>query len=245
MTDARTREPRVGYLQEVSRRLSREYGDPRLNNKDDPLDELIFIILSAKTTESSYLRTYNALECAFPGWFGILSARPSRVRELIASGGLSTKKERQIRALLRKVDALRIRDLKEYLSESNDEAAEGFLETLPGVGTKSARCVLMYSLERRVFPIDTHVSRVLSRLGVYRSRRLTGPVQDRIQAMIPPEVRYPLHVNLVAHGRAVCTSANPGCRSCLLIDLCRFGSSHYSGGRSTHKSASTNVGKYR
>ena len=208
-------------LRHVSVALSKEYGDPRLHNKSNPLDELIFIILSAKTVESSYLRTYKALRRAFPAWSGILKATPGTVAREIEVGGLAAKKESQIRSLL---EAIRRRTGKvslSFLFEATDHQAEAFLTSLPGVGLKTARCVLMYSLGRTVFPVDTHVRRVLSRLGAIEFERLTDGVQDSIQAEVP-KIRYLLHVNLVAHGRAICRARDPLCDRCVLSDVCLY-----------------------
>src|SRR3990172_6550577 len=121
-------------LRIVVRRLSQQYGDPRHHNKDDPLDELIFIILSGKTSEESYLRTFDALKSRFPTWVDLLSSLPNEV--------------------------------------------EDFLVSLPGVGLKSAKCVTMYSLGRRSFPVDTHVRRVLTRLCMVAISRLDDRAQD-------------------------------------------------------------------
>jgi endonuclease III len=213
---------REGDLVLVSDRLSQEYADPRLGNKDDPLDELIFIILSARTAESGYSRTYRALRDAFHSWFDILGTPEGSVARIISSGGLAEKKERQIRSLLQAVrDRTERKDLS-FLQRMSTEEAEGFLTTLPGVGLKTARCVLMYSMGRNVFPVDTHVRRVLSRLGFVRYQRLTSRVQDQIQQTIPVRLRYKLHVNLVAHGRAVCTARRPSCERCILNHLCDY-----------------------
>ena len=209
-------------LRRVSARLSREYGDPRLHNKSNPLDELIFIVLSAKTAESSYLRTYNALRRAFRPWSRILGATRADVTREIEIGGLARKKEAQIRSLL---ETIRLRTGKvslSFLSRASDEQAEKFLTSLPGVGLKTARCVLMYSLGRDVFPVDTHVRRVLSRLGAIKHERLTDEVQDWIQAAVPPNIRYALHVNLVAHGRVVCRTRTPLCDRCVISDGCSY-----------------------
>ena len=206
----------------ASARLSRQYGDPRHYNKKDPLDELIFIILSAKTTEASYLRTYDALKNAFDDWFHILDTRRGVVAHIISSGGLSYKKEDQIRALLDDVKGRTGAEGLNLLSKMSTNEAEEFLTSLPGAGLKTARCVLMYSLGREVFPVDTHVRRVLSRLGIIRFERLSDKVQNSIQKRVPSEIRYKLHVNLVAHGRAICRARNPLCNSCVLSDICKY-----------------------
>lgn len=209
-------------VRRVATLLRRRYGRPRLQNKGNPLDELVFILLSAKTAEQSYVRTYKALRAAFPDWFGILAAPPRKVRGLIASGGLSVKKERQLRAILRMLHRGGTTDLERFLRQLDDHTAERFLEQLPGIGRKSAKCVLMYSMGRRVLPVDTHVARVFDRLGWYPRRRLTDRVQAEMERLVPPELRYSLHVDLVVHGRAKCTPRRPNCPSCPVRSLCPF-----------------------
>jgi endonuclease III len=183
---------------------------------------LIFIILSAKTAEASYLRTYDALKNAFDDWFHILDTPRGSVAHIISSGGLSDKKEAQIRALLDDIKERTGAEGLNLLSKMSTNEAEEFLTSLPGVGLKTARCVLMYSLGREVFPVDTHVRRVLSRLGIIRFERLSDKVQNSIQKRVPSEIRYKLHVNLVAHGRAICRARNPLCNSCVLSDICKY-----------------------
>ena len=216
----------VDKLHVASACLSRQYGDPRHHNKSDPLDELIFIILSAKTVEASYLRTYDALKNAFGDWFCILDAPRGSVADIISSGGLSEKKEVQIRALLNDIEERTGAKGLNMLSRMSTKEAEEFLTSLPGVGLKTARCVLMYSLDRDVFPVDTHVRRVLSRLGIIRFERLSDKVQNSIQKRVPSEIRYKLHVNLVAHGRAICRARNPLCNSCVVSDICKYFADH-------------------
>jgi endonuclease III len=208
-------------IREVSRRLSVDHGDPRLHNKRDPLDELVFIILSAKTSEPSYLRTYRALKRAFPSWFEILDSPKGSIARLIIKGGLSKKKELQLRQLLTELRDRGTDDLNGLRKLTNAQA-EKFLVSLPGVGLKTARCVLMFSFSRNVFPVDTHVNRVLSRIGLIQPKRLTDRVQDDIQRIIPLDLRHKLHVNLVAHGRAVCKAKNPACESCRVNDMCKY-----------------------
>jgi endonuclease III len=202
--------------------LSREYNNPRLHNKRNPLDELIFILLSSKTSEKSYLSTYLALRKAFKNWFDVLDSPPGAVSRIIVEGGLSNKKEKQLRSLLKEIRTTSKGGTLSFLSKMSTKDAEYYLTSLPGVGLKTARCVLMYSFSRDVFPVDTHVRRILSRLGVANQRRLTDPAQNSIQEAIPIGVRYALHVNLVAHGRAVCKARDPLCSSCVIRDMCSY-----------------------
>lgn len=101
-----------------------------------------------------------------------------------------------------------------------DAEAEAFLTSLPGVGPKVAKCVLMYSLDRKVLPVDVHVHRVARRLG-FATKKRPDTSQDLIEAEIPSNLRYGFHVNAVAHGRKVCKS-EPLCDRCPLVSICRY-----------------------
>jgi len=207
-------------IRRLANDLDRVYGSPRLHNKLGALDELMFILLSSRTGEKVYLGTYECLRREFPNWEGILDSESTHVTRCIGRGGLARKKERWIRGT---IESLTRREGKAdlgFLNDMNDEDAEDYLTSLPGIGLKSARCILMYSLDRAVFPVDTHCRRVFSRLGIIKRERLTDQVQDEIQSMIPLEVRYSLHVNTIAHGRQICLPGNPRCSACFLSRRC-------------------------
>ena len=199
--------PAESTVREVVVRLRRVYGLSRLGNKDDPLDELIFIILSGRTQESTYTATFEALRRRFSSWDEAARAGEAEMRQVIQCGGLAGKKARAIARLLATIrERVGCADLA-FLRDLDDASAEAFLCSLPGVGPKTARCVLAYSLGRPTFAVDVHASRIVRRLGWSRHHRLTDRVQDRLQACVPPDVRLSLHVNFVFHGRRVCSEA--------------------------------------
>ncbi len=212
------REP---HIRAVDERLRAAYGVSRLGNKDDPLDELFFIILSGATTEATYSKTFDALRERFPTWNDVANARQEEIEVVLQPAGLSKKKASAIKAVLAALAANNGSLDLSFLNNQTDEDAYDFLRTLPGVGPKTARCVLAYStLNREAFPVDAHVSRVVQRLGWSAHDRLTDRVHDAVQATIPPDVRQSLHVNLVIHGRTTCKQRRPRCRTCVLRDLC-------------------------
>lgn len=212
--------PDESTVREVAARLRRVYGLSRLGNQDDPLDELIFIILSGRTQESTYTATFEALRRRFSTWDEAARAGEAEIRQVIQGGGLAGKKARAIARLLAAIrERVGCADLG-FLRGLADASAEAFLCSLPGVGPKTARCVLAYSLGRPTFAVDVHVSRIVRRLGWSRHHRLTDRVQDRLQACVPPDVRLSLHVNFIFHGRLVCTKQKPRCGECVLADLC-------------------------
>jgi endonuclease III len=212
------------YLVEIAARLKKKYRDFDHYNLKDPLDELLFIICSTKTEEASYLNSYRSLKESFPTHNAIAAADEGHIARVIARGGLSNLKAKTIRSLL---DAVVVRfgepDL-EPLRSMEDFEAEDFLVSLPGVGKKIGRCVLMYSLGRNVFPVDTHCWRIARRLGWVRPTQKDGHCaprdMDRLQAKIPPKLRFSLHVNMVSLGREICTAIAPRCEQCPVAGWC-------------------------
>jgi endonuclease III len=205
---------------EVERRL-RIYGTSHHGNKDEVLDELVYIILSNQTEEYSYSKTFESLKELFPRWENVANVPLDLVASAIGKGGLQNKKASFIQNAFRKILADFGTLSLDALKQLDDDHAEKYLSSLPGISSKSARCILMYALDREVFPVDTHVWRVSRRLG------WTSPVpkpskrqQEELEKIIPPPLRYSLHVNMVSHGRQTCTTYWPHCEQCVLRDIC-------------------------
>ncbi|MFO7641222.1 MAG: endonuclease III [Candidatus Competibacteraceae bacterium] len=210
---------------EVAAALAARYADFDHHNLKDPLDELLFIICSTKTAEGSYRATFDQLKAVFPTPRDLAEAPAEYIARPLAAGGLSGTKSRAIRALLDTlIDRFGAPTL-EPLRDMSDRDAEAFLTSLPEVGKKVARCVLLYALGRPVFPVDTHCWRIARRLGWVRSTQKDGRCvprdADRLQAKIPPELRFSLHVNLISLGREICTARNPNCAACPIAPWCR------------------------
>lgn len=213
----------VNHRRRASRiveRLAACYGTPRLGNKDDPLDELVYILLSQMTTSPSYSRVYDRLDGAVETWDGVLSMRQHRLVSLIADAGLSRQRAPRLKAILRRIRS----DLGEVsmdaLREMDDQACEEYLTSLPGVGLKTAKCVMMYALGRDVLPADTHVIRVSRRLSLLPPNTPQAQIHPVLEARVRSSDRYAFHVNVVAHGRAVCLAKAPRCAHCCVRRLC-------------------------
>ena len=209
---------------EVASILTRIYGDFAHNNKRNPLDELIFILCSVKTAEHGYSRTYSALRDEFPTFSRLAEAPPDAMAEPLRPGGLYRQKAKGFRdvfdAIIARFGKLSLSDLRRF----DDPSCEAFLTTLRGVGLKVARCVMMYSLDREVFPVDTHCWRIARRLGWVRRTTKDGHVSnrdmDRLQAKIAPSLRFSLHVNFISLGREFCRAAAPRCATCPIAAHC-------------------------
>lgn len=209
---------------EVVRILKEVYGDFNHHNLRNPLDELIFIICSVRTEEYNYLYTYQAIKDKYHTFKELLAASEEEVAEKIKFGGLSKIKARDIKKILTTIDQEFGTPTLDPLQTMDDATCENFLVSLPGVGMKTARCVMMYSLDRQVFPVDTHVWRIARRLGwnkadyAYSKRKSSD--MNTLQEGVPPELRYSLHVNFVSHGRKICTFTNPKCSTCPILQYC-------------------------
>lgn len=209
-------------LYKIANRLEERYDSPRHHNKSAGLPEAIFIILSQQTDEETYLETYRKLQDSFDSLEALAHSSEDTVAQIIEKGGLARRKARQILDLLKSVQEQFGRLTLEPLESWSLEEAEQFLVSLPGIGKKSARCILMYSFDRAVFPVDRHVRRILHRVGVYQHDGPIREFEDKLQEIVPEDIRYSLHVNLVAHGRQRCTSFDPNCSNCCLYDLCSY-----------------------
>ena len=211
-------------VQPIAVALKKRYRDFNHHNLKNPLDELLFIICSTKTGEASYRSTYRTLKETFPTHYQIAEASAEYIARPIVSGGLSNLKAKAIRNLLDVIVEKFGEPTLKPLRKMSDEDAESFLLSLPGVGKKVARCVLMYSLGRQVFPVDTHCWRIARRLGWVRTtqkdKHCAPRDMDRLQSKIPPELRYSLHVNMISLGREICIPTSPRCDECPIFSLC-------------------------
>lgn len=209
----------------VGRVLKERYRDFPHHNRKNPLEELLFILCSVQTQESNYRKTFAALRRAFPRFDDLVSASARAIARPLKPGGLSPTKSKAIRKICANIQARFGKVTLAALQRMNNEECEVFLTSLPGVGTKVARCVMMYSLGREVFPVDTHCWRICRRLGWIRSTSRDGACSrrdmDRLQTKIPVKLRFSLHVNLISLGREFCTDGNPRCSECPLAPMCK------------------------
>jgi endonuclease III len=203
---------------ELARALEQEYHTPDLGNRIDPLEELVYIVLTNRAIHQNYSRTWEILIKNFPSWDKLANAQESEITQVIRSGGLGKQKARTIKlSLQHTLEAFGEYTLFPLQSWSDAEILK-FLCEIPGVGTKSAKCVMMYSLNRLVFPVDTHIRRILERVGILSEE--SNPDSETIENLVPPELRYSLHVNLVYHGQQVCRARWMKCRKCFLNEEC-------------------------
>jgi endonuclease III len=210
----------------VAQILHATYGSPRHGNKGDALDELVFILLSQMTTGPSFNRVYDRIKAAYPTWDPFLDMPLALLKPSIKDAGLSGQKAPRLQAIFRQLKQDFGAISLQALTIMSAAEAERYLTALPGVGIKTAKCVLMYSLGRQVLPVDTHVLRVTRRLGLVGEDVPYTKVHEALEEVVPPSARYSLHVNGVAHGRAVCLALRPRCGVCPLRRACPYRLAH-------------------
>ncbi len=221
-------------IERIDELLEVTYRSGDLGNVADVLSETVYVLLSLNTHEIVYQRVYRDLRSVFPRWIDVADALPDELADVLKPGGLQAQRAAYLKAILGKVRQENVKrqegpaanvdaDLTlEFLRAMSDEAVESFLVALPGVGKKTARCVMAYALDRHQFAVDTHVARIFGRLGLVETNG-AKPDHDRFQAVVPPRIRKRLHINLVHHGRAVCANPEPKCGECVLVSFCSEG----------------------
>jgi endonuclease-3 len=198
-------------------RLRLVYGRPLEPPHHAPLDELILTVLSQSTNDRNRDVAFHALRARFPSWSAVRDAPNDEVEAAIRPGGISKVKSKRIQDILRALDDPPSLD---HLATATVEAARDELCALPGVGRKTAACVLLFSFGMPDIPVDTHVSRVGTRLGLFRPGAPFEELHDDMLAFTPRGQELEFHVNLLRHGRRTCHAQRPDCGGCDLNRMC-------------------------
>ncbi len=209
-------------LKFITQNLEATYGSPPNDSHDDPLDELIATILSQSTSNINSHRAFASLKMRFSDWESVRKARLTSIATAIKSGGLANVKSVVIKNLLNEILARRGSLDLSFLKTAPIIEARSFLLSLKGVGPKTAACVLLFSCKRPVFPMDTHIFRILRRIGLLPAKINDEHAHRMIEPLIPTNKHYSLHVNLITLGRRICHPQNPKCEQCPLIEYCEL-----------------------
>ena len=235
-----SRLPQPRHLHQVAEVLKARYGDFAHHNRANPLDELLFIMCSVQTDERKYLAVHRQLRRRFPRFEMLAEASVDEIAKTINFGGLANQRAQAISEIMSSTIERFGRPSLSGLRTMADPECEAVLLSLPRVGKKTARCVMLYSLGRDVFPVDIHCWRVATRLGwidpnrPYNScsKAYRAQLEDELQDKIPANLRFSLHVNLVSLGRGHCAARNPRCGDCPVRRYCKRigvkGSKHWS-----------------
>ncbi len=208
----------------IHKLLLKVYGEPERSHMD-AVSELVCTILSQNTNDVNRDRAYTALRSTFPTWEQVRDAPARQVVAAIRPAGLANQKGPRIQRVLRRIaqlDPTSGRLNIDFLADLPLEQARQWLMSLDGVGPKTAAIVLLFSLDRPAFPVDTHVHRVTTRLGLIPPGTTAEKAHGILEALVPPELYYAFHLNLIAHGRAVCKAQRPRCEVCPLQRHCDY-----------------------
>jgi endonuclease III len=208
-------------LRRIVDRLAAEYGRPVLRPHGRPVDELVLTVLSQNTNDRNRDVAYRRLRERFPSWEAVRYAPLQELEEAIRPGGLAPTKSVRINQIL---EAIGDDDLAHLAEEPLDEA-RAELCALPGVGRKTAACVLLFALGRPDVPVDTHVYRVGGRLGLWPQKASFDRAHDELRRLCgdDAEFAYETHVLLIRHGRRTCVARTPRCPECPLRRMCPEG----------------------
>lgn len=219
--------PPVRHIQRVHELLIAHYGTRSVETRD-PLDGLILIILSQATNDINCDRAFRSLKAQFPTWEAALDAPVTAIAEAIRQGGLANQKAARIQEILRQIKAAGGTLHLDWMHEATAAECIAYLSQFHGVGPKTIACVLVFFLNKPAFPVDTHVHRVTQRLGWVRPQDSAEAAHRILEAAVPDAYKLDLHVNLIAHGRALCRAAGnggPRCGECFLRPHCAYGKS--------------------
>ncbi len=200
--------------------LQEHYGRPQWRQHLPPVDELVSTILSQSTSDINRDKGFYALKARYPDWESAMVAPEDELVETIRSAGLANQKGPRIQAALRYIKERRAAIELDFLETMPLPDAKAWLTQIKGVGPKTAAIILLFAFDRPVFPVDTHVHRITGRLGLIEPGTSANMAHDVLEVMGDPQTFYPMHLNLIQHGRAICQARKPKCVQCVLQEHC-------------------------
>ena len=207
-------------IDKILQLLISAYGDRTPLRRLEPVDELILTILSQNTSDINSRRAFKSLADAFGGWDKVAHAPGARIAKAIQAGGLADVKSRYILGALQYLEKEAGGYDLSFLKGMELGAARAWLMRLPGVGMKTASCVLLFSLDMPAFPVDTHVLRVAGRLGLVAPKTTADAAHLEMERLVRPADIYRCHVLLIEHGRKTCRARRPLCGVCIISSQC-------------------------
>ena len=207
----------------IVQNLESTFGEPKLARKSDPLAMLINIILSQATSDANSHRTFRNLKAKFKDWEAVLAAEEVEIADAIRLGGLANQKAKVIKEILRQIKETHGKLSLKFVEKMPDEAARDFLTEFRGVGPKTVACTLLFAGHKEVFPLDTHIFRILKRMGILPEKISDNKAHKLLDELAPSGKFYSLHVNLIRLGKQICRPREPLCENCPLIEYCDYG----------------------
>lgn len=225
---AKTTEDTARILEEkpfeyIVQNLEKTFGIPKLSRKTDPLAMLINIILSQATSDVNSRRTFENLKIKFENWENVLKANEKEIADAIRLGGLANQKAKVIKDLLNQIKVMHGSLSLKFVEKMSDEEARNYLENFRGIGPKTVACTLLFASHKEVFPIDTHIFRILKRMGILPVKISDKKAHKNLDEIVPKGKFYSLHVNLIRLGKMICKPKEPLCETCPIVEYCDYG----------------------
>jgi endonuclease-3 len=216
------KQQQVARMREIHRRLIEAYGEPARQSTLDPVSQLVSTILSQNTNDTNRDVAFRRLRDRLPTWEDVRDTDVEEVIDAIRPAGLANQKGPRIQEALRFITEERGELDLDFLAGWPVEEAKAWLSSMQGVGPKTAAIVLLFSLGKPAFPVDTHVHRVTRRLGLIGPKVSREKAHDVLEQLVDPEDYYTFHLNVIRHGREMCISRKPRCAVCFLRDVCDY-----------------------
>jgi len=210
-------------VEQIIKLLGAEYGKRKWRRRQSPVEVLVQTILSQNTSDRNSGQAFEQLLASFGSWEDVADASVGEISHSIKAGGLGVVKAKYIKQALEEIRRRRGDFELDFLRKLPVDEARDWLRQLPGVGMKTASCVLLFSLGMPALPVDTHVSRVARRLGLIDTKASAEKAHKLLEALLPSQDVYQFHVMLIEHGRRICKAQRPRCWECVLWRLCPSG----------------------
>ena len=209
-------------VRRIAAALEKQFGVPNVRRRRDLIGSFVLTSLSQHTSDLNAGRAFDALKERFPTWEQVAGATPRQIANAIRSTGLANQKAPRIRDFVRWVKkTFGDYDLSPIRKMSTGEVIE-LLTSVKGIGIKTVSVVLLFSLGRDVFPVDTHVHRICRRLGLVPDKATAEQTYHLMASLVPKGKSMSLHVNLLRLGRTICHARGPKCPVCPIKRLCDY-----------------------
>ena len=208
-------------VRQIFERLEKTYGAPPLGNRRNPLDELVYLYISQRTFEKSYQTVFRNVKKRYVTFDGLRGAKVEELAEILRPAGLARQKAEAIIGTLSKIYSDFGETSLRTLRRKDEEGQLDYLLSLPRVGLKTAHCVMLFCLDRKLLPIDANVRRVCQRLGLLAQKLDIRNESTILHTLIPPENRLSFHVNCIEHARKCCLPLHPRCHECSIHEFCQ------------------------
>ena len=209
-------------INKTNRLLVRHFGIPyRAKKLPNPIDALIATILSQNTNDKNSYQAYRNLKKKYKSWEELSDASRKEIESVIRVAGLGKQKSASIKNFLSTLKKKNGKLNLQYIKKMGDEEILNELTSIKGIGVKTASCVLLFSLDRNICPVDTHVHRTLNRIGLVKTKT-PDKTFEQIKDHLPDGIAHQFHTNLIMLGREICKPAKPSCSVCPLLKVCEF-----------------------